>query len=153
MFGLFILLYYDVIGATWNAATLGCAIAMASTSFKGSHPRNVVPIMVGYVLMSYVAKWVCGLTGAEFSMAVNAQALVIGLCFASGLSPISGVYGVLAGVVAGMMHYILVTCVPLLHGGFLLYNGGFTACLVCCLFVPVLEHFCRTKEERKQLNA
>ena len=44
-------------------------------------------------------------------------------------------------------------CVPLLHGGYLLYNGGFTGCILACLFVPVLEHFCKTKKERKELRA
>ena len=52
-----------------------------------------------------------------------------------------------------MIHYTLVTCVPLLHGSFCLYNGGFTAAFSCFLFVPVLEHFFHTKEQRKQLKA
>jgi len=51
------------------------------------------------------------------------------------------------------MHYILVVCVPDLHGGWLLYNGGFTACLVCIFYVPMLERFCKTKEERKAAKA
>ena len=126
---------------------------MVCCCFKGSHPANVWPIMVGYVAASFVAKFVCGLTGAEHTLMANAQAIVIGLCFANGLSPVSGVYGWLAGVVFGMIHYTLVTCVPLLHGSFCLYNGGFTAAFSCFLFVPVLEHFFHTKEQRKQLKA
>ena len=47
------------------------------------------------------------------------------------------------------MHYLLVTSVPTLHGGFCLYNGGFTAALICLILVPELEKFFRTKEERK----
>lgn len=47
------------------------------------------------------------------------------------------------------MHYLLVTSVPTLHGGYCLYNGGFTAALICILLVPVLERFCKTKEDRK----
>jgi hypothetical protein len=39
-----------------------------------------------------------------------------------------------------------------MHGGFCLYNGGFTAALICLLFVPQLERFCKTKEERKALR-
>jgi hypothetical protein len=35
-----------------------------------------------------------------------------------------------------------------MHGGFCLYNGGFTAALICLMFVPQLEKFCKTKEER-----
>ena len=47
------------------------------------------------------------------------------------------------------MHYVLVTSVPTLHGGYCLYNGGFTAALICLILVPSLERFCRTKEERR----
>ena len=51
------------------------------------------------------------------------------------------------------MHYILVTSVPTLHGGYCLYNGGFTAALICLILVPQLEKFFKTKEERKLLKA
>ena len=153
IYGLFILLYYNAIGANWNAATLGCVFCMVCCCYKGSHPVNVWPIMVGYVAASYIAEFVCGLTGAEHTLMANAQAIVIGLCFANGLSPVTGVYGWLAGVVFGMIHYTFVTCVPLLHGAFCLYNGGFTAAFTCFLFIPVLEHFCKTKKERKELRA
>ena len=36
---------------------------------------------------------------------------------------------------------------------FCLYNGGFTAGFTCFLFIPVLEHFCKTKQQRKELRA
>ena len=149
IYGLFIVLYYNLVGAAWNAATLGCVFCMVCCCFKGSQPRTVWPIMVGYVAASFIAKGACALLGTEFTLAINAQAIVIGLCFADGLSPIVGTYGWLIGIFAGMAHYVFVTCVPLLHGGYCLYNGGFTAAVVCFLFVPVLEHFFKTKEERK----
>ena len=153
IYGLFIVLYYVLIGAKWNAATLGCVFCMVCCCYKGSHPANVWPIMVGYVAASYIAEFGCGLTGAEHTLMANAQAIVIGLCFANGLSPVTGVYGWLAGVLFGMIHYTFVTCVPLLHGAFCLYNGGFTAAFTCFLFIPVLEHFCKTKKERRELRA
>lgn len=153
VYGLFIVLYYNLIGANWNAATLGCVFCMVCCFMKGSHPGNVWPIMAGYVIASFIAKFVCGLIGVDFTLAINAQAIVIGLCFANGLSPVAGSYGWLIGIVAGMMHYTLVTCVPLLHGAFCLYNGGFTAAFTCFMLIPVLEHFCHTKQERKQLKA
>ena len=148
IYGLFIVLYYNLIGANWNAATLGCVFCMVCCCFKGSHLRNVWPIMLGYVAASFAAKGLCALLGTEFTFAINAQAIVIGLCFANGLSPIAGRYGWGAGFIAAMGHFALVTSVPLLHGAFLLYNGGFTAAIVCFLFVPLLEEFFRTKEER-----
>ena len=39
--------------------------------------------------------------------------------------------------------------VPELHGGMCLYNGGFTAALVCLLMVPGLERHFMTKHERR----
>jgi hypothetical protein len=47
----------------------------------------------------------------------------------------------------------MVTTVPSLHGGFCLYNGGFTAALVCLLMVPALERMLKTKEEKRALKA
>ena len=85
--------------------------------------------------------------------ALNAQAIVVGLYFASGLAPVSGNYGIIAGIVAGMIHYCIVTSAPAIHGGFNLYNGGFTSCLTCFVLVPILEHFFKTKEERKLARA
>lgn len=150
IYGLFIVLYYNLIGANWNAATIGCVFCMVCCCFKGSHPGNVWPIMLGYVAASFATKGLCAALGTNFTTAINAQAIVIGLCFANGLSPVTGSYGWLAGSVFAILHYGLVTSVPLTHGGFLLYNGGFTAALICFLFIPVMEMFFRTKEERKQ---
>ena len=99
--------------------------------------------------LALIMGWLSGLAGGEFAQAINAQAIVVGLCFANGLSPISGTYGWPFGILAGAMHYALVTSVPAMHGGFCLYNGGFTAIFVCLLLVPQLERFTKTKAERK----
>ena len=34
-----------------------------------------------------------------------------------------------------------------------LYNGGFTAALICIILVPELERFAKTKDEKKALKA
>ena len=62
-------------------------------------------------------------------------------------------YGWIYGFIAAIIHYSIVTLVPSLHGGFALYNGGFTAVFVCIILVPVLEKFCKTKEARKAAKA
>lgn len=154
VYGLFIVLYYNAIGATFNAVTFGCIFCMLSCACSGSHPRNVLPIMLGYVAMSFIMKWLSvSVLGMEFAQAINAQAVVVGLCFANALSPISGKYGWGAGVLAGAAHYLLVTSVPDLHGGFCLYNGGFTAGFICMIFLPVLEGLCRTMDDRRAAKA
>ena len=151
VYGLFLMLYYTLIRGSLNGAPLGLVLCMVACAVAGSHPGNVWPIMVGYVAASFLAKALC--VGENFTLVINAQAIMTGMCYANGLSPVAGKYGWPVGIVAGMLHYILVTCVPALHGGYLLYNGGFTACLVCLLLLPTLERFCKTKEERLAAKA
>ena len=153
VYGLFILCYYNLIGATFNGVTMGVVFCMLACCNSGSHPGNVWPIMLGYVLASTLFGWISTLVGGTFSLAVNAQAIVVGLCYANGLSPIADKYGWKFGTLAAMMHYLLVTSVPSLHGGFCLYNGGFTAALICIILVPELERFTKTKDEKKALKA
>jgi len=153
VFGLFILGYYNLIGATFNSITFGIIFCMLCTCNSGSHPGNVWPIMLGYVVASTVCGWLSTLVGGTFTLAINAQAICVGLCYANGLSPISDKYGWQYGFIAAMMHYLLVTSVPNLHGGFCLYNGGFTAALICIILVPELERFAKTKDERKALKS
>lgn len=149
-YGLMILAYYilvnalmgDVLGG-FNGVTLGIVFCMVCFGANGAHPGNVWPIMVGYVVFSFAATT---FLGGVFP--VNAQAIMVGLCFASGLAPIAGNYGWWAGVLAGGMHYFLVTSIPAIHGGFSLYNGGFTSLLVATILVPQLETFCKTREQR-----
>ena len=152
MFGLFILGYYILIGATFNGVTFGIIFCMLSTCNSGSHPGNVWPIMLGYAVASVVFGWLSQLAGGTFTMALNAQAICVGLCYANGLSPIADKYGWKYGFLAAIMHYLLVTSVPNLHGGFCLYNGGFTAALICIILIPELERFAKTKDERKALK-
>ena len=142
IYGLFILAYYNLIGAAFTGPTFGAIWCMLAFCAAGSTPLNVLPIMVGYFLAS--------LFGAT---ALNAQAIIVGLCFASGLAPVTGRYGIVAGIVAGILHYCLVTSVPAIHGGFNLYNGGFTAGIVAFVLVPVLEHYFKTREERREIKA
>ncbi len=141
-YGLIIMLYYNLIGATWTGVTIGVVFCMLATGVSGSTPLNIIPIMIGYWLMSF--------PGATD---INAQAIVVGLCFASGLTPVVGQYGSILGIFAGALHYSLVTSVPAMHGGFVFYNGGFTCCLLCIVIIPILEKFLKSKSERLEAKA
>ena len=152
VFGLFILGYYNLIGASFNGVTFGIIFCMLATCNSGSHPGNVWPIMLGYIVASTVCGLVSPLVGGTFTFAVNAQAICVGLCYANGLSPIADKYGWRYGFLAAVMHYLLVTSVPTLHGGYCLYNGGFTAALICIILVPSLERFSKDKFERQALK-
>ena len=160
VFGLMIVGYFNLaalmdggverMSTAWTGMTFGIVFCMLATCNSGSHPGNVWPIMVGYIVTAYLFGWIAGLLGVEsYGLTISNQSILIGLCYANGMSPITGKYGVGYGALAAGLHYLLVTAVPDMHGGFCLYNGGFTAALICLLFVPQLEKFCKTKEERK----
>ena len=153
LYGLMILGYYNLVGASFNGVTFGIIMCMLATCNSGTHPGNVWPIMLGYIAASYGFGWLSTLVGGNFTQAVNAQAILIGLCYANGLSPIADKYGWIYGFLGAILHYCMVTTVPSLHGGFCLYNGGFTAALVCLLMVPALERMLKTKEEKRTLKA
>ena len=152
LYGLFILLYYNIIGAPFNGITFGVIFCMLSTCNAGSHPANIWPIMLGYALASHGFQFLAPFFGAQFTQFLHSQSIIVGLCYANGLSPIADKYGWFYGLVAAMMHFCMVTTVPVLHGGMCLYNGGFTAALVCLLMVPGLERHFRTKQERRSLR-
>ena len=150
VYGLFILAYYNLIGATFNGVTFGVVFCMLATCNAGSHPFNVAPIMLGYALASGLFHLFSGLIGGNFVQHLHAQSIIVGLCYANGLSPISDKYGWFYGTVAAMMHFCMVTTVPELHGGMCLYNGGFTAALICLLMVPGLQRHFTPKLERRE---
>ena len=153
VFGLFILAYYNLIGASFSGVTFGLIFCMLCTCNSGSRPSNVWPIMLGYFVAATLSGWISPLLGGSFSLAINAQAIVVGLCYANGLSPICDKYGWQYGFLAAMIHYCMVTIVPNLHGGFCLYNGGFTGIFVCITLVPILEKFCTLKADRLAAKA
>ena len=150
VFGLFILAYYNLIGAPFNGVTFGIVICMLATCNSGSHPGNVWPIMLGYLLANIVFGTFSFMIGGNFTSPLNSQSIIVGLCYANGLSPIADKYGWKQGVIAAFLHFLLVTSVPNLHGGFCLYNGGFTAALVCIFLLPKLEKYCQLKAPTKQ---
>lgn len=150
VFGLFILGYYNLVCGNFNAIVLGIIFCMLSTCNSGSHPGNVWPILAGYALAAWVCGWISGAVGGTFTGTLGAQTICVGVCYANGLSPVVRKYGWQYGVLAGALHYLLVTTVPSLHGGYLLYNGGFTAALVCLLLAPQLEHFVKPRDLASQ---
>ena len=152
VFGFFILGYYNLIGADFNGVTFGVIFCMLCTCNAGSHPMNVLPIMLGYAIISWLFQLVAPFVHGNFTQQLSAQAIVVGLCYANGLSLLSDKYGWFWGMVAAMLHFCMVTTTPLVHGGMCLYNGGFTTGLVCLLLMPTLERMVDPKLERRALR-
>ena len=149
VFGLFILGYFNFVGAEFNGIVFGSVFCMLSTCNSGSHPLNAIPILMGYAFAEFFFQTMTPFSGGEVTHLLRSQSLIVGICYANGLSPIAHEYGWRYGILVAAMHFCMVTTTPQLHGGMCLYNGGFTAALVCLLILPGMERHFRTKRERR----
>ena len=149
VFGFFILGYFNLVGAQFNGIIFGSVFCMLSTCNSGSHPLNAIPILMGYGFAEFFFQTMTPFSGGEVTHLLSSQSLIVGICYANGLSPIAHEYGWRYGIAVAAMHFCMVTTTPQLHGGMCLYNGGFTAALVCLMILPGLEKHFRPKHERR----
>lgn len=146
IYGFCILIYLNWIfvmmeGVGYTGPTAGVTIAALAFAASGQHPRNVWPIVGGYMLLYTFVILACRLSGADIPWTLSSQGYINGLAFATGLCPFVGRYGRRVGIIAGVLDAILCTSTAEMHGGFVLYNGGFTAGLTAVVLLPVLEFY------------
>ncbi len=126
--GLMTLFYMVLISAPMNGATVGALLSVLCWTGNGANTRNMLPIFVGYGLYSLIT-----------DVPLNSQYLCIAVCYATGLAPLAGRYGNIYGVIVGAVHAFIAGITPGMHGGFNLYNGGFSAGLVSLVMVPIIQ--------------
>ena len=153
VYGLCILAYLNIIfilpeifqflpsGVGFTGATVGVVFAALTFSADGQMPRTVAPIALGYICLSVVVCVLCAIIGIEIPWTLSTQGYINGLAFATGLCPFAGKYGFRIGVLAGFLCAIICTSTASIHGGFVLYNGGFTAGLTALVLLPVLDFY------------
>lgn len=128
-------------GVGFTGPTVGVVFAALTFAADGQHPKNVFPIVVGYALLWGIVILICLLAGIAVPWTLSTQAYVNGLAFATGLCPIAGKYGFRYGVIAGLLSATICTVTSDIHGGFVLYNGGFTAGLCALILIPLLDFY------------
>ena len=128
-------------GVGFTGATAGIVFAALTFAADGQHPRNVFPIAVGYILLFAIVIVLCIVSDVEIPWTLSTQAYINGLAFATGLCQFSGKYGFRYGVLAGFMSAVICAITARMHGGFVLYNGGFNAGLTALVLVPILDFY------------
>ena len=128
-------------GVGFTGATVGVIFAALTFAADGQHVRNVFPIAVGYVALFALVVIICKISGFDIPWTLSNQAYINGLAFATGLCPIAGKYGFRYGVLAGFMSAIICAITAEMHGGFVLYNGGFNAGLTALVLIPILDFY------------
>ena len=154
-YGIFILAFYTCMrhffGAKFGGGIAGVVWCAYTWVAAGAHPLNVLPIGIGYVLISLVSTRLFPALhiGADAGrLGMDTVAILIAFSYATGMAPISGKYGVIWGIVAGMMHFAIVTLIPLQYDFFNFYNGGFTAGVVAFVLIPFIEHYWPAKADK-----
>ena len=128
-------------GVGFTGPTAGVVFAALTFSADGQHPKNVAPVALGYTILFAFVCIVCIIEGADIPWTLSTQAYINGLAFATGLCPIAGVYGFKYGVIAGVVSAVICTSTASMHGGFVLYNGGFNAGLAALALMPILDFY------------
>ena len=153
IYGLAILAYLNIVfilpeifpglpkGVGFTGPTVGVVFAALTFSADGQHPRNVFPIVLGYVALFLSVIGICSLCGFDIPWTLSTQTYINSLAFATGLCPIAGRYGARYGILAGALCAMICTVTAEMHGGFVLYNGGFTAGLTALVLIPILDYY------------
>ncbi len=133
--GFLSLAYLLLIGAQLNGPTIGAMLTVVGFSSFGKHPKNTLPIILGFYLGALITKLEPNLSLVAFSA-----------LFSTALAPIVGCFGVIPGMISGFVHSLLFTNVGYLHGGMNLYNNGFTAGFVAAILAPIFNTFKNLKK-------
>jgi hypothetical protein len=131
--------YIKLVGGTYNGPTLGGVLTMVGFAAFGKHVLNILPVMLGVLLGSWAMIW----------QPSDAGPLLAAL-FATTLAPLSGRFGPLVGVLAGLVHLTLVMRTAAWFGGLNLYNNGFAGGLTATLFVSLITWWSSWREEHSQ---
>ena len=153
VYGLCLLVFFDLVtllptlipalpkAAGFTGPTLGVIFAALTFSADGQQIRTVWPIAAGYALLFALCFGVCELLSWSIPWTLGSQVYLGGLAFATGLCPFAGKYGAKVGIAAGFASAAICCVTASMHGGFVLYNGGFTAGLAALLLLPLLDFY------------
>lgn len=143
MVSYFLLVILLTDGAGFTGPTTGIILASITFVSQGQHPRNVWPVLLGYIILFMCVSLSKVAFGFEIPWTLSTQTYMNGAAFATGLCPIVGVYGRKYGIIAGIMCAVMCSSTSAIHGGFMLYNGGFTTGITALILIPCLEYYYR----------
>ncbi len=131
--------YVLLVGGHLSGPVIGGIFTVVGFGAFGKHPRNVLPILLGVFLMGLVNHY-----------EVDSTVMLLAALFGTTLAPISGHYGPLVGILAGMLHTAMVMNIGDLHAGMNLYNNGFSGGFIAAAMVPILDALKEIIAQRKK---
>lgn len=118
-------------------------ITIVGFSSNGISPKTMIPTMVGVYLTSFLLGGMHGvLLGESFIQSgfnyVGSKNMMNAAVYSCGMAPVVIKYGAFIGLLAGVIHSIIVPNTGVLHGWLNLYNNGFSVGFVVTFFVPAI---------------
>lgn len=120
--------YILLIGGDFSGPVVGALLMAFGFSAFGAHVKNYLPVLLGVYLFTFISQYQPTTPGIQLAAV-----------FGVGLSPITGQFGIFAGILAGILHSAISMCTARFYGGLNLYNNGFSAGWVAIFMIPVLE--------------
>ena len=133
------LTYILIIGGDLSGPVVGGILTIFGFAAFGVHIRNFIPCILGVFLSTFLQ-----------SFTPTMPSIQLAALFSAGLAPIAGQFGIVAGIVAGILHTCIVTGTSAMYSGLNLYNNGFSAGFVAIIMVPLLENFKTYSYTRKK---
>ncbi len=133
--GMIGMLYILLIDGDLNGPTIGGIMTIIGFGAFGKHPRNMVPVMVGVLLGAY-----------GMHLAPNSPTLQLAGLFGTTLAPITGQFGIIAGIAVGFIHASLVQQTSSAVAGMNLYNNGFSGGLIAIVMYPLLTEIVKKRK-------
>jgi hypothetical protein len=130
--------YIWLVGGTFNGPTIGGVLTMVGFAAFGKHVLNIPPVMLGVYLGSRLMVWGPSDPGP-----------LLAALFATTLAPLSGRFGPLLGILAGLVHLTMVMRTGSWHAGLNLYNNGFAGGLTATLFIAIIGWWTTWRAEHK----
>lgn len=127
--GLFCLAIILFLKIPINGPIFGATLTIMGFATFGVSPLNAIPVVLGCVGMFLITP-----------STVETEHVLMAL-FVMGIAPIAGHYGFFVGLVAGALHYSVVSYSASWQGALNLYNNGFASGLVAGIVVSVLDNF------------
>lgn len=123
-----------LLGGVINGPIIAGIFTVVGFSAFGKHPKNALPVMLGVTL---------AVIFYEFD--ISSTPILMTMLFSTTLSPISGTYGPVMGMLAGMIHLAVVLNIGIIQGGINLYNNGFGGGLVAAMILPIITSLMKGK--------
>ena len=127
-----------LLGAEFNGPVIGGLMTVMGFAAFGTNFRNSWPVIAGVIIASLL-----------FGKDLSSPGIILAVIFCTTLSPLAGEFGIIAGLIAGFLHLVLVSQTGSWQGGINLYNNGFAGGVTAALMVSIIQWYRTNRKDQK----